>query len=150
MPSGETGLGDTGSAGPVGTEGTEAGRAAAQPGARPADFRAGRPEGERLTDLLAFAMAAERGLAAAPETVQRLREEASAQLAGHAFRYLHNAAEQIRRDAVSEYLTRLPKPPGLGKLVLANVIALLIVGLAGSWIALHPAALAGLSRIISD
>jgi hypothetical protein len=47
-------------------------------------------------------------------------------------------------------LTRLPKPPGLGKLVLANVIALLIVGLAGSWIALHPAALAGLSRIISD
>jgi hypothetical protein len=114
-----------------------------------AAFRAGRPEEERLVDLLAFALATEKDQPGTPETVETLRREASTALTEHAFRYLHNSVEQIRREAVAEQLRSLPRPAGFGRQILANLIALAIAGLVASWIALHPATLAGLAGLLA-
>lgn len=112
-------------------------------------FREGRGEEFRLADLLAFALAAEKGQPATPEAVDRLRHEAAAALGDHAFRYLHNSVEQVRRDAVAEHLGRIRKPPGFVALVAANLLALAIAGGAAAWLALHPETLAGLSGLLT-
>jgi hypothetical protein len=114
-----------------------------------AAFRGGRTQEDRLTDLLAFGLAADRGEPATPETVERTRQEAAAAMSDFAFRYLHNTVEQVRRDAVSEHLGRLRQPPGFLTLVLANLAALAVAGVAGWWLALHPETLAGLSGLLS-
>lgn len=112
-------------------------------------FRDGRPAEARLVDLVAFAIAAESGRPATPEAVGELREQASAALSEHAFRYLHNQVEQIRRDAVAEELGRIARPLGFGKLLLANLLAIGLAGLVGTWLALHPATLAGLAGLLA-
>jgi hypothetical protein len=114
-----------------------------------AAFRAGRPPEDRLVDLLAFAMAAESGQPATPETIEQLRQDATTSLSDHAFRYLHNTVEQIRHEAVAEQLGKAPRPPGFGTLLLANLLALAIAGLVAGWLALHPATLAGLAGFLA-
>ncbi|MBK1657590.1 hypothetical protein [Paracraurococcus ruber] len=111
-------------------------------------FRAGQPAEARLRDLLAFALAAETRQPPTPETIEKLRQEASAALGDHAFRYLHNAVDQIRREAVAEHLGKLRPPPGFGRLVLANLAALAIAALAAVALAGHPATLAGLAGLL--
>lgn len=137
--------------------GNQTGTGLVQPGAVPARpeeialqaFRHGRAGEHRLDDLLAFALAVERGQAATPETVERLRHEAASALSDHAFRYLHNSVEQIRRDAVAEQLGRIRKPPGFVALVAANLVALALAGGAAGWLALHPETLAGLAGLFT-
>jgi len=118
-----------------------------------ADRLAGRPAEERVVELLAFALAAEAGAAPAPEpavaAMAQHRQAAMTTLSEHAFRYLHNTIEQIRRDAVAEHLGGLRRPPGFGRLVLANLVALAIGGLAAAWVALHPEILAGLAGYLA-
>ena len=114
-----------------------------------AAFRTGRSQDERLTDLLAFGLAADRGDPATPEAVERARQEAGAALSDFAFRYLHNTVEQVRRDAIAQHLGQLRRPPGFLKLVLANLVALAVAGAAGLWLALHPQLLAELSGLLS-
>lgn len=114
-----------------------------------AAFRAGRSTEDRIVDLLAFAIAAEGGQPATPETIERLRQQAEATLSDHAFRYLHNSIEQIRREAAAEQLAKLPRPPGFGTLLLANLAALAIAGLVAGWLSLHPATLAGLAGLLA-
>jgi hypothetical protein len=92
-------------------------------------FRSGREE-ERLADLLAFALAVEATEPPTPENVDRLRRRAQAELTDHAFRLLHNRVEEIRREAVSEALGRMPAPPGLATLVIANLLALVLAAAA--------------------
>ncbi|HYZ32710.1 MAG TPA: hypothetical protein VE684_10580 [Crenalkalicoccus sp.] len=117
--------------------------------AGPAAFQAGEGEDARLAGRIAFALAAETGEEATPEAVLRLRQQADRLLAEHAFRYLHNTIEQIRRDAIAEHLGRLPRPPGFGRIVLANLVALAIAGAAAGWLALHPETLAGLAGAVT-
>jgi len=112
-------------------------------------FREGRTPEDRLVDLLAFALAAEKAQAATPPVIERLRQEATATLTDHAFRYLHNSVDQIRRDAITEHLGALRKPPGFGTLLLANLVALAIAGLGAYWLATHPAIIAGLAGLLS-
>ncbi|MBD0274048.1 MAG: hypothetical protein ICV73_19235 [Acetobacteraceae bacterium] len=137
-------MNDTGSAvGPVAVPsvGTPAGPVAL------ADFRAGRSDAERTADLLAFAIATERALPPTPDAVDRARREADAALGDYSVRYLHNTVEQIRQEAVAAHLGRLRPPPGLPKLVAANLVALAIAGAAAAWLYTRPevrAALAGL------
>lgn len=123
------------------------------PGAGPspsppvAAFRAGRGEAERTVDLLAFGMAAERGLAPTPDAIERARREADAALADHALRYLHNHVQELRQEAVAEHLGRLRPPPGFAQLVFASLVALAIAGGLGAWLTTSPevrTALAGL------
>lgn len=114
------------------------------------DFRSGSGEEDRLTSLLAFGLAAERGGPVTPEQIEALRREAAKALADHAFRYLHNTVEQVRRDAVAEHLGHLRPPPGFLRLVLANLVALALAGLAGGWIAQHSDVLAGLSGLLAS
>lgn len=104
-----------------------------------AAFRSGREE-ERLADLLGFALAVEAGEAAAPSaiTVERHRCRAAAELHDHAFRFLHNRVEEIRREAVAEHLGAHPRPPGFFRLVLANLAAIAVAVAAGAWAAGHP------------
>ena len=112
-----------------------------------ADFRAGRSEADRTADLLAFAIAMERGFAATPEAVERARRAADAALGDFALRYLHNSVERIRQEAVAEHLGRLRPPPGFPRLVAANLVALVVAGAAAAWLWTLPggrAALAGL------
>jgi hypothetical protein len=120
-----------------------------EPATSPAAFQADQPGDNRLAGLLAFALAAERQEAADPETVARLKREAEAALCDHAFRYLHNNVEHLRREAVAEQLGHLPRPPGLLRLVAANLVALAIAGAAGGWLALHPQTLAGLTGLLT-
>lgn len=114
-----------------------------------APFRAGRPEEERVVDLLAFAMATERALLATPEAVQQLRSNAAADLAAWALRHLHNRVTEIRQEAVQEQLGHLPRPPGFVKLFSASLLAAAIAGGAVAWLVLHPATAAGLAGLIS-
>ena len=110
-------------------------------------FRGGRSEIDRTADLLAFAIATERGLAPTPDTVERARREADAALGEYSIRHLHNTVEQIRQEAVATHLGRLRPPPGFGALVAANLIALAIAGALGAWLWTRPdvrAAIAGL------
>ncbi|WP_043361572.1 hypothetical protein [Belnapia sp. F-4-1] len=110
----------------------------------PADPQAFRTE-DRLTGLLAFAIATERREDASPEAVARCQREAEAALCDHALRYLHNNIERIRQEAVAEQIGRLRHPPGFLRLVAANLVALIIIGAAGAWLALHPETLAGIA-----
>jgi len=108
----------------------------ATPGAAslsPAAFLSGRDE-DRVVDLLAFALAAEAGDPPGPATVTRRREEAIRTMTDHAFRLLHNRVEEIRRDALAERLAALRPPPGLLTLVLANLVALGVVGALLAWL----------------
>ena len=134
---------DSGAAAGVG-----AGSAAAPPaGPALAAFRSGRSEAHRTADLLAFAIAAERGSAATPDVVERARQEADAALSDYSVRYLHNNIEQIRQEAVAEHLGRLRPPPGFPRLVAANLVALVVAGASAAWLWTIPeirAALAGL------
>ncbi|MCB4821073.1 hypothetical protein [Roseicella aerolata] len=114
-----------------------------------ARFMAGRPATERAVDLMAFALAAEKRQAPSDETIDRFRQEAATALSEYAFRYMHNAVEQIRREAMAEQLSRLGRPPGFGTLLLANLLALAIAGLVAAWLVLHPATLAGLAGLLS-
>ena len=117
------------------------------PAAGLAAFRNGRSEVDRTVDLLAFAVATERGLAPTPDAVERARREAEAALGDHAIRYLHNNVEQIRQEAVAAHLGRIRQPPGFAMLVAANLVALFAAGAAGAWLWSRPdvrAAIAGL------
>ena len=110
-------------------------------------FRSDRSE-DRLADLLAYALAVEAQEAArpgeddrappGPEAVELLREQAQRELHDHAFRFLHNRVEEIRAEAVADTLVRHPKPPGFLALVLANLLALAIAGVAADWLHGHP------------
>ncbi|WP_439595032.1 hypothetical protein [Falsiroseomonas sp.] len=79
----------------------------------------------RLRDLLAFALAVEAGR---PTEREALRGKAEAELQAHAFRTLHNQAEAIRMEAARDQLARLRGGPGFLKLVLANLVALGLLG----------------------
>ena len=117
------------------------------PGGVLAPWMAGRPKDERLVNLLAFAMATETGgLVLTPDLVVKLREEAHAELATYTIRNLHNRVEEIRQQAIMDHVGRLKRPPGFIKLVLANMVALVLVGglAAGAW--LHPEWLDHLAR----
>ena len=113
-------------------------------GPAPASPAAFRTE-DRITGLLAFALAAERREEASPETIARSQREAEAALCDNALRYLHNNIERLRQEAVAEQIGRLRPPPGFLRLVAANLVALAIVGAVGGWLALHPETLAGLA-----
>ncbi|MBU8537953.1 hypothetical protein [Falsiroseomonas tokyonensis] len=88
------------------------------------DFVTGAAE-HRLRDLLAFALAVE---AARPTEREALRGKAEAELQAHAFRTLHNQVEAIRLEAARDQLARLRGGPGFLKLVLANLVALGLLG----------------------
>lgn len=127
---------------------------AGQPGAAPpagaalAAFRAGRSEAERTADLLAFAIATERGLAPTPETVELARREADSALGDYSLRHVHNSVEQIRQEAVAEHLGRLRSPPGFARLVAANLVALAIVGGLAAWLSTRPDMMTALSGLL--
>lgn len=100
----------------------------------PSEFLSGQPE-ERMTDLMAFALAVEAGEMPGEAAVARMRIRASAELADHAARLTHNRIDEIRRDVVAEHLGRLRPPPGFATLVLANLVAIACVGAVGFWVA---------------
>jgi hypothetical protein len=106
---------------------------AAPAGPALAHFRAGRSETDRTADLLAYAIAAERGLPPTPEGIERARQEADAALSDHSIRYLHNNIEQVRQEAVAAHLGRLRPPPGFARLVAANLVALAAAGGLAAW-----------------
>lgn len=130
-----------------GASGADAAEAAPFP-IDPAAFQGG-PGADRLTGLVAFALAAERQADASADTVARLRQEAEVALTDHAFRTLHNNVERLQRDAVREQLGHLPRPPGFLRLVAANLVALVLVAAAAGWIALHPQTLAGITGLLA-
>lgn len=113
---------------------------------------AGRPPEDRLVDLLGFALASERGLLPSPENMAQMRQRATAMLAEYSIRHLHNKVAEIRQEAIMEQLGRTPRPPGLLKLLLANLLALTLAAALGGWLYLNQdswlpqtlAALAGL------
>ena len=112
-----------------------------------ADFMSGSAD-DRLTDLLAFALAAEGEEPAASDRVERLRRRAAAELADHAARAMHNRIEEIRRDAVAEHIGALRRPLGFVGTALANLVAIgAAVGLWW-WIAGDPAMIARLSAMV--
>jgi hypothetical protein len=110
-------------------------------------FRDGRSEVDRTADLLAFAIATERGLAPTPDAVERARREADAALGDYCIRHLHNNVDQIRQEAVAAHLGRLRQPPGFVSMVVANLVAFAAAGALGAWLWTRPdvrAAIAGL------
>ena len=107
------------------------------------------PAADRLTGLLAFALAAERQAEPSPETIARLRHEAEVALTEHAFRTLHNNVERLQQEAVLTRLGHLPRPPGLLRLVSANLVALALAAAAAGWLALHPETLAGITGLLA-
>ncbi len=109
---------------------------------------AGRPAEEHLVDLLAFAMATERGLAVSPEVIHAQREQAHAALATYSIRNLHNRVAEIRQEAVMEYMGRFARPMGFIKIVMANLLALLMAGLLAGALYLHPETLAALVGLL--
>ncbi len=128
-----------------------------EPGALPPAFTAeaalhpwlaGRPAEDRVVDLLAFALAAERGLAATPDAMLAQRNQAHAALATYSIRNLHNRVAEIRQDAVMEYMGRFARPAGFVKTVMANLLALLLFGLLGGALYLHPETLAALAGLL--
>ena len=135
--------------GPVPPIDVPAGRVVTVPAAFQVEEQPSRSGDTRLVGLLAFALAADRGEEPDPDTVARLRREAETALCDHAFRYLHNNIEQLRREAVTEHLGHLPKPPGFLRLVAANLVALAVAGAVAGWLALHPATLTGLTGLLA-
>ena len=73
-----------------------------------------------------------------------VRDQAATALSDFAFRYLHNRVDEIRRDALAESVTKAAQGPGLGRLVLANLIALAMAGGAGYLLLTNTSLLAGL------
>ena len=124
--------------------------AASGPAAGPAlaAFRAGRSEVDRATDLLAFAIAVERGLSATPDAIERARREADAALGDHSLRYLHNNVEQIRQEAVAAHLGGLRQPPGFLKLVGANLVAIAVAAAAAGGLYMRPDLLDAVSGLL--
>ena len=110
---------------------------------------AGRPSGEHLVDLLAFAMATERGLAATDDVMPLLRDQAHAALATYSIRNVHNRVAEIRQEAISEHMARFARPPGFLKIAMANLLALLLAGGVAVALYLHPEPLAALVGLIS-
>ena len=92
------------------------------------------PGGDRVTALLAFALAQEAGDEAATRLPQR-RAEAEKLLGEWSFRHLHNHAESIRQEATRSALAGLKPPPGFATLVAAGFVATLLAGGLG-WIAI--------------
>lgn len=113
----------------------------------PSAFRpAGAGPQETLVGQVAFAMAAESG--APPQdaaAMQDLRDKAAAALSDFAFRYLHNQAEEIRREAAAEATAAAARGPGFAALVLANLLALVLAGGAAYLLFGPPHLLAGLA-----
>ncbi len=109
---------------------------------------AGRPAEERLVDLLAFALATERGLVATPASLQAQRDQAHAALATYSIRNLHNRVLEIRQEAVMEHLGRFSRPAGFIKIVMANLLALILAGLVAGTLYLHPETLAALAGLL--
>jgi hypothetical protein len=99
-----------------------------------AAFRSGRSAVDRTSDLLAFAIATERGLAPTPDAVEGARREADAALGDYCIRHLHNNVEQIRQEAIAAHLGHLRPPPGFVVLVLANLVALVAAGALCAWL----------------
>lgn len=99
------------------------------------DFVAG--DDTRLRDLLAFGMAVEAGRVPGPDGIPDLRRKADAELEAHAFRVLHNQAEQIRRQAVDDQLARMPRGLSFIGAALASAvgIVLFLAALAILWLA---------------
>ena len=120
--------------------GPPAGSPAGPPFAGPAleAFRAGRSDVERTADLLAFAIATERGYPRTPDAVERARRDADAALGDYSLRYLHNTVEQIRQEAVAEHLGRLRPPPGFVRLVTANLVAIAVASALAWWLGSRP------------
>ncbi len=123
----------------------------------PADAAAGlrlllenRGEEDRLVDMLAFALAVAGRQEITPDTIPVLRQRAEAELASHSLRYLHNRVEEIRQDAIRERLGQLRRPPGLAKLILANLLAFGLAAAALSWLAAQPETLGSLSGAIAN
>jgi len=112
-----------------------------------ADFTSGKAE-DRLTDLLAFALASEAAEPPGPDGVERHRRRAAAELADHAARAMHNRIEEIRRDAVAEHIGALRRPMGFLQTVIANLVALGAAFGLWWWIAGDPTLLARLSAMI--
>lgn len=93
----------------------------------------------KLRDLLAFAMTVESGRPLGPDGVDGARRKAEADLEALAFRTLHNQVESIRLEAAAEQATRMARPMSFTRAVLANLVALLIVGaVAAVALALDP------------
>lgn len=65
-----------------------------------------------------------------PDAEARFRQQADTMFRTDAFRYLHNRVEEIRTEAAAAARAGIRKPPGLVGLVMANVIALVLVGAA--------------------
>lgn len=118
------------------------------PGVALAAFRAGRSEAERTTDLLAFAIATERGLASTPDAVERARREADAALGEYSLRYVHNNVEQIRQEAVAAHLGRFRPPPGFPRLVAANFVSLVAAAALAAWLWTRADVRAALSGLV--
>jgi hypothetical protein len=98
------------------------------PAPAPRDFLT--TEDNRLRDLLAFGMTAADARPLGPDGVEGARRKAEAELEAHAFRTLHNRVEAIRREAAAEQAARMARPMTFGRAVLANIVALLVVGAA--------------------
>jgi hypothetical protein len=95
-------------------------------GPLPRDFLSG-PD-TRLRDLLAFALAAEAGRPVPPGGIEALRNKAEAELHTHAFRILHNQVETIRHEAITEQMGRMSRGLSFSRVVIANLVALGVVG----------------------
>jgi hypothetical protein len=108
----------------------------------------GRPAEERVVDLLAFAMATERGLGATADIMQAQRDLAYSVLATYSIRNLHNRVAEIRQEAVLEHIGRFDRPAGFIKLVMANLLALTLAGGAAGMLYLHPETLAALAGLL--
>lgn len=80
----------------------------------------------RMRDLLAFALAAEAGRPVPPGAIETLRNKAEAELQAHAFRLLHNQVETIRREAVAEQISRMPRGLSFSRVVIANLVAIAV------------------------
>ncbi len=116
--------------------------AAPPPQTAPGPFLAARPRDARVEALLAFALAAEAGEGASPDTVARRGAEAERLLTEHAHKLLHNHLGEIRREAVAEHMAALRPPLGFWGVAGACLAAVALVALGALWLVAHPAALA--------